>query len=121
MKTFKKSMMLLTVLITLCCLSSTGFAANTGPVHALEGLWGAKYSGAPSQAVAGVMGLAFDELTQVKNQMFEGTVQNPQPLKKLGYKTIKAGDKIQMTRTGDHMWHLKHVKSGKEFNLKVVS
>ena len=117
----KNTIVLITVLLTLVCMVQVSQAANTGSTHAIEGMIGAKYSGAPSMTLAGRMGLLFKELRNDMGIMFPGTIGNPAPLKKLGYKDFAKGDKIQMTRTGEHKWKIKHMNSGKVLTLKVVS
>jgi hypothetical protein len=94
---------------------------KTGDTHAVESLFGAKYTGAPSQALAGRMGLMFEHLEDILHQSFTGIVQDPEPIHKLGYKTVQKGDKIEMKRIAEHTWELKHLKSQKVFQLKVVS
>ena len=117
----KNTIVLITILLSLVCIAQVSHSANTGSTHAMEGMMGGKYSGAPSMAVAGRMGLLFQELRNDMGIMFPGTIGNPAPLKKLGYKGFAKGDNIQMTRTGEHKWKIKHMKSGKVLTLKVVS
>ena len=116
----KNTIVLLTILVTLFCIAQTSHAASGG-THAIEGMVSAKYSGAPSQTLAGQMGLFLKGLKNDMNILFNGTISNPDPLKKLGYKDFSAGDKIQFTRTGKNTFKIKHMDSGKEFTLKVVS
>ena len=94
---------------------------KTGDTHAVESLFGAKYTGAPSRALAGRMGLMFDHLEDILRQSFTGTVQDPEPIRELGYNTVQRGDQIEMKRIAEHTWELKHIKSQKVFPLKVVS
>lgn len=117
----RNAVVLFTVLLTITCLTQVGQAANTGSTHIMEGMMGGKYSGAPSQAMAGNMGLIFQELRNDMNRMFPGKIKDAAPLKKLGYKNFVVGDQVEMIRTGENTWRIKHVKSGKTLNLKVVS
>lgn len=80
---------------------------------------GPKYTGAPSQSLAGKMGLLFNGLKDDINIIFSGTITNPVPLKKIGYKKFVRGDKIEMKRTGPNTWALRHKKNGKKFTLKL--
>ncbi|MCD4654103.1 hypothetical protein K8T06_09215 [bacterium] len=121
MKPLKNTIVLITILVIVFCVTQSGHAANTGSTHAIEGLLGAKYSGAPSQTLAGRMGLLFEDLKDTRDIVFSGKISDPEPLKKLGYEDFKIGDEIQMTRTDDNTWKIKHVKSEKEFILKVSS
>jgi hypothetical protein len=108
------------VLALALLVPTVALAANTGPVHALEGLIGPKYNGAPSQMLAGTMGLTFDELHDDLDQPFTGKVDDPKPLKKLGYDVAK-GDGVELKRVGDHEWRLKLLGTKKEMTLRVVS
>lgn len=121
MKTFRNTIVLFTLMVSLFCMAQMSFASNTGPVHALEGLFGGKYSGAPSQALAGRMGMMFREIKDDLALVNIGKIVDPAPIHELGYPEIQADDEIQMTRTGENTWKIKHVKSGKTFTVKVVS
>jgi len=121
MRTLKNTIVVMIAFLTIFCMTQSGLAGNSGGTHALEGLFGAKYSGAPSQALAGRMGLLFKDLKSSMNTPFNGTIVHPEELKKLGYKGFQAGDKIQFTRIGENRFKIKHMKSGKEVILNVIS
>lgn len=95
-------------------------ATNTGDNHALEGMFGAKYSGAPSQALAGKLGLLIDGLKDDLMMPFLGKITNPEPLKTFGYNVTK-GDPIELKRIEEHKWELKLMNSGKIITFKVNS
>jgi hypothetical protein len=110
------------VLAVVLLLASAALAVQrTGDTRVLEGLYGAKYSGAPSQALAGRLGVTFKHLEDVFHQPFLGKVDNPEELRKLGYDSIQKGDQIEMKRIEDHSWEIKHVKSRKTVRINVIS
>lgn len=119
MKPFRNTFVIVTLTVIMSCVAQTSFAK--GPVHIFEGMAGGKYSGAPSQAVAGRLGALFQELRDDMDVMFTGKIIDPAPVHDLGYPEVQADDEIQMTRTGENTWKIKHVKSGKTFTVKVVS
>jgi len=121
MTIMRRAFVLFIVLLSVTCITQVGQAANTGSTHIMEGMMGGKYSGAPSQAMAGKMGLLFQELRSDMNRMFPGKIKDSAPLKKLGYQDFAVGDQVEMIRTGENTWKIKHVKSGKTLKLKVVS
>ncbi len=120
MKFLKSNPFLLVTLFVLLSVSQPGQAANTGPVHAMEGMIGPKYTGAPSQSLAGKMGLLFQDLKDDMNIIYSGKITNTAPLKKIGYKTFVRGDEIEMKRTSPNTWVIRHKKTNKKFTLKVL-
>ena len=119
MKTFKNAFTVFTLMVTVLCIAQLSFAK--GPVHILEGMAGGKYSGAPSQALAGRLGMTFEIIQDNLDVMNIGKIVDPAPVHELGYPDVIVDDAIEMTRTGENTWKIKHVKSGKEFTVKVVS
>jgi hypothetical protein len=117
----KNIAILFAVVLTVFCTMQSSYAANTGPVHALEGMAGGKYSGAPSQALAGRLGMTFEHLRDDLHTSFEGIIADPVPIHELGYPEVLSGDPIRLIRTGENTWTITHIKSGKEIRVKVVS
>ena len=110
----------LALLAAFCLCSDNVLATNTGSTHAMEVMVGAKNSGAPSQQLAGRMGLLINGLKEMKGKHFLGKVSDPAPLLKHGFTGVKAGDLVSFVKTGDLTYKitLPQRKQAREFKVK---
>jgi len=106
-------------IIVLAVLALAGEALAKGPTDAIEVQVGAQNSGAPSQQLAGRLGLLFDHLDETVGKTYLGTVETPMKLAVIGCSGIKAGQKVELTKIGELQYRVKFAGSGQEKIVKV--